>query len=322
MIRGSNPLEHFIESDTASLLQNLAAQAGPKLHEMPVNEARAAVRALTQYCDLPCPTACVIQDLPRSGELSVPIRLYSPAVDRTGPVIVFVHGGGFVLGDLETYDAWCSHLCTRSGMRVIAPDYRLAPEHPFPAAYNDVMNTLSWVLSNPAALGAPASAVALAGDSAGAAISASCAATWQGGSARPVQALLMLYPVTDLSAKSASYPLFQAGYLLESAAMDFFIRSYTPDVKDRKDPRASPLLSQDLSHMPPTTLMTCGLDVLRDEGRAFANRLIAAGIETYFTEATGHIHGIATLRGALPSARPVIDESIDSFARQITRSVR
>jgi acetyl esterase len=322
MIRGLHPLEHFIESDTASLLQNLAAQAGPKLHEMPVNEARADVRALTQYCDLPCPTACVTQDLPRSGELPVPIRLYSPAADTSGPVIVFVHGGGFVLGDLETYDAWCSHLCTRSGMRVIAPDYRLAPEHPFPAAYNDVMNTLSWVLSNPQALGAPASAVALAGDSAGAALSASCAATWQGGSERPVQALLMLYPVTDLSAKSASYKLFQDGYLLESAAMDFFIRSYTPDVKDRKDPRASPLLSQDLSHMPPTTLMTCGLDVLRDEGRAFAGRLIAAGIEIYFREATGHIHGIATLRGALPSARPVIDESIDSFVRQISRSAR
>lgn len=316
-------MEHFIESDTAALLQNLAAQAGPALHAMPVSDARAGVRALTQYCDLPCPTPCITHDLqPSGGALKVPIRLYSPSADTTGAVIVFVHGGGFVLGDLDTYDALCRHLCTRSGLRVVAPDYRLAPEHRFPAAYNDVMSTLSWVFSSPTALGAPVDAVALAGDSAGAALSASCAASWKAGPEGRIRALLMLYPVTDLSARSASYAEFQSGYLLEAATMEFFIESYTPDVKDRLDPRASPLLIQDLSRMPPTTLMTCGLDVLRNEGRAFAGRLIAAGIETCFREASGHIHGIATLRGALPSARSMIDDCIDHFSHQIVRSIQ
>ena len=322
-------MQHYIESDTASLLKNLAAQGGPKLHAMPVNDARAAVRALTQYCDLPGPNGCTTRDVLPSGELLVPIRLYSPADVTTGPVIIFVHGGGFVLGDLDTYDALCRYLCVRTGMRVVAPDYRLAPEHPFPAAYDDVGNSISWVLSHPPALGLPASAVALAGDSAGAALSASWAANWNGDPRNSVSdrrnsisALLLLYPVTDLAAKSASYTLFGEGYLLESADMDFFIRAYTPNAADREDPRASPLLCQDLSRMPPTTLLTCGLDVLRNEGRAFASRLVAAGIETYYREAKGHIHGIATLRGALPSARSVIDEVIDSFSRQIAHGIQ
>ncbi len=313
-------MEHFVESDTAQLLKNLAAQAGPKLHEMPLAEARAAVRALTQYLDLPCTDACITRDLPPSGDLSVPVRLYSPSADTTGPVIVFVHGGGFVLGDLDTYDALCRYVSVRTGLRIVAPDYRLAPEHPFPAAYHDVLDTLTWVLSSSPSLGSPVRAAGLAGDSAGAALAASCAATWNG-HRDLISALLLLYPVTDLSAKTASYRIFSEGYLLESAAMEFFIQSYAPNAADRLDPRASPLLCRDLSRMPPTTVLTCGLDVLRDEGRAFASRLVSAGVETNFREARGRIHGIATLRGALPSARTLIDEAIDNYARQITRGV-
>ena len=308
--------QHPIQPDTAALLKNLAAQGGPKLSEMPVLEARAAVRALTQYCDLPCPTPCVTRDLATSGERPVPVRLYSPRTDTTGPVIVFVHGGGFVLGDPDAYDAFTRYLSVRTGLRVVSVNYRLAPELPFPAAFDDVNRTISWVLANPMELGGCADAVALAGDSAGAALSACCSAESQSS----IRALLMLYPVADLAARSASYSSFREGYLLEAADMEYFIRSYTPDERDRRDPRASPAMIADLSQFPPTTVLTCGLDVLRDEGRAFASRLVAAGIETHYREAHGQIHGIATLRGAIPSARAVLDDVIDNFSRQITRS--
>jgi acetyl esterase len=304
-----------IQPDTAALLKNLAAQGGPKLSEMPLLEARAAVRLLTQYCDLPCAAPCVTHDLATSGELPVPARLYYPQADTTGPVIVFVHGGGFVLGDPDAYDAFTRYLSTRTGLRVVAVNYRLAPEFPFPAAFEDVNRTISWVLSNPKELGACADAVALAGDSAGAALSACCTAERQSS----IRALLMLYPVTDLAARSVSYRTFREGYLLAATDMEFFIRSYTPDERDRSNPCASPAQIEDLSRFPPTTLLTCGLDVLRDEGRAFASRLVAAGVETHYREALGQIHGIATLRGAIPSARAVLDDVIDNFARQIAR---
>jgi acetyl esterase len=307
--------QYPIQPDTAALLKNLAAQGGPKLSEMPLLEARAAVRSLTQYCDLPCTTHCITRDLATSGELPVPVRLYSPQADTTGPVIVFVHGGGFVLGDPDAYDAFIRYLSIRTGLRVVAVNYRLAPEFPFPAAFEDVNRTISWVLSNPMELGAAVDAVALAGDSAGGALIACCTAESQGS----IQALLMLYPVADLAARSTSYHSFREGYLLEAADMEYFIRSYTPNERDRSDPRASPALIDDLSQFPPTTLLTCGLDVLRDEGRTFASRLVAAGIETHYREARGQIHGIATLRGAIPSARAVLDEVIDNFLHQITR---
>ena len=313
-------MAQFIEPETSALLQGLAAQAGPRLHEMPVPEARAAVRALTQHLDLPCPLPCETKDL-GPGEAPVVARLYLP-VGPTGAVIVFVHGGGFVLGDLDTYDFLCRHLATRTGLRVLAPDYRLAPEHTFPAAFTDVLTTVSWVGTSPAVLGAPVWGVALAGDSAGGALCASCAGTLHCDAGNAIAALLLLYPVTDLSSQTASYHRFATGFLLEAAAMELFVRSYTPNSTDRRDPRASPLLQEDLSRMPRTTLLTCGLDVLRDEGRAYAARLVAAGVETFYREARGQIHGMATLRGALPCARSTLDEVIDSFARQIARSVQ
>lgn len=322
-------MAQFIEPDTALLLEGLGAQAGPKLHEMPVPDARAAVRALTQQLDLPCAAACETRDL-GPDEAPVPARLYLPSANATGAVIVFAHGGGFVLGDLDTYDSLCRHIATRTGLRLLAPDYRLAPEHAFPAAFTDVLSTISWIATSPPVIGAPLEGIALAGDSAGAALCASCAAalcascdtTERSDASGLIGALLLLYPVTDLSSQTESYRRFGTGYLLEAAAMELFARAYTPETADRRDPRASPLMQKDLSRMPRTTVLTCELDVLRDEGRAYASRLVAAGVETFYREARGQIHGMATLRRALPSARPVLDEVIDSLARQIAHSAQ
>jgi acetyl esterase len=201
---------------------------------------------------------------------------------------------------------------------VLSPAYRLAPEHPFPAAIEDVQDAVSWAASSPAVLGQPVTAIALAGDSAGATLSAAAALSYD--ATAPLLALLMLYPVTDISRTAASYDLFAEGYVLEAADMRFFVNSYAPGVDTRTDPRASPLLAANLAALPPTTLLTCGLDVLRDEGRAFAARLALSGVDVTYSEARGHVHGIATMRRAVPSACIPIDRAIDDFVNNFGRT--
>ena len=182
------------------------------------------------------------------------------------PVIVYLHGGGWVVGTLDTPDALCRRLATRSGCRVLSVDYRLAPEHPFPAAYDDALAIIRWLEQSPKELGQPVSGVALAGDSAGGAIALAAALESSG---ERLGALLLLYPVTDISRSHPSYGLFAETAFLLADDMRYFAESYAPSGGLRRDPRVSPLLASDVSRLPPTTLLTCGFDVLRDEGRAW-----------------------------------------------------
>jgi acetyl esterase len=308
----------YIEPDAARLLESLASSGGVKFRDLSLAEARTAALSMAQL-DLPCALPCATKDLLIDGLLAA--RLYSPDAENHGPggpVIIYVHGGGWIMGNLEYSDALCRHLATRSGHRVLSIDYRLAPEHPFPAAFEDVQAAGRWVGTSPRVLGGPATGVALAGDSAGGGLAAAVALHWE--APVPLRALLMLYPVTDVSRTTVSYDLFKEGFLLDAADMRHFAECYAPTSAARSDPRASPLLAQSLDALPPTTLLTCGLDVLRDEGRAFAARLSQAGVDVAFSEARGQLHGIATLRGVLPSARIAVDRAIDDFVRKIDRS--
>ena len=314
----------LIDEDCARLLEALAAQGGVRFRDLPLKQARAATLLMSQQLDLPCESPCAVTDLcPRTP--GVPLRLYSPGTashpEDAQPVIVYAHGGGWIVGNLETCDALCRHLATRSGYRVLSVDYRLAPEHPFPAGLEDVLGAIRWVAGSAHECGASVGGVAIAGDSAGGALAAAASVARVAAGAAPLAALL-LYPVTDLSRWHPSYEAFAEGYLLEAQDMRYFANLYAPTLQARDDPRASPLLTGDLTGMPPTTLLTCGLDVLRDEGRAFAKRLVDAGIETNYLEAHGQLHGIATLRGAIPSGRIWIDRAIDDFARRIAHRAR
>jgi acetyl esterase len=320
-------LEPYIDPDTARLLQSLQAMGGGPLRSLPLPDARSAAVAMTKLLDLPCAAACSVAALMIGGSLSIPARLYTSSADeRTSskhatpvPVIIYVHGGGWVLGDLDICDPLCRHIATRSGYRVLSIDYRLAPEHPFPAALEDVEATVRWVAKSPAALGGPVAGVALAGDSAGASLIASVALSCGVDAPGSLLALMMLYPATDISRTTESYARFAEGFVLEAADMRFFADCYAPSADMRQDPRASPLLATDLSVFPATTLLTCGLDVLRDEGRAFAARLALAGVDVTYAEARGHLHGIATMRGAVASARIPVDRAIDNFLTTIGR---
>ena len=319
----------YVDPDAARLLDAVANAGGVKLRQLSLTDARKAADAMAQQLDLPCGAECTVADLTVAGARPIPARLYSPSDAQRAihggapatPVILYAHGGGWMLGSLDFCDSLCRHLATRSGYRVVSLDYRLAPEHPFPAAYEDVQAAVRWVHSSPSELGEAVAGIALAGDSAGASLIAAATLTDPGDEPIPVLAALMFYPVTDISRTTQSYEAFSDWFLLEAADMHYFAEAYVPEPNVRSDPRVSPLLAADLDSFPPTTLLTCGLDVLRDEGRAFAARLAQTGVDITYFEARGQIHGIATMRGAIPSARVPVDRAIDDFARHIRQSV-
>jgi acetyl esterase len=300
----------FVQRDTQELLDVIAAAQRPKLDEVTLDEARAMFRHMATQFDLPAPKLHKIRDA-RAGD--VPARIYFPAVAATGPVIAYFHGGGWVIGDLDTHESFCAALALRTGLRVVAVDYRLAPEHRYPAAHDDCRAAFAWIAGNPAELEAPVTGIGVAGDSAGGNLAAAVALGAATGDARPL-AQLLLYPVTDCAAQSSSYAAFAEGFLLERATMEWFIGAYLPDAASRRAPDVSLLGATSFTGFPPTVIVTCELDPLRDEGRAFAARLIEAGVTVKFSEAPGQIHGIATSRAALPSAALVLDACIDDFS--------
>jgi acetyl esterase len=250
----------------------------------------------------------------------IPARLYTPAGGAEGPVLLYFHGGGWVIGDLETHHAFCTSLARAIGVRLLAIDYRLAPEARFPAAHDDCLFAANWAARSPAVLGAPVAGIAVAGDSAGANLAAFVSSK-SPSAGRPL-AQLLFYPVTDFVEQAPSYAEFGEHHLLDKADMEWFRDHYLAEIEDRRDPRISILRLPDLSQMPPTVIMTCGLDPLRDEGRAFAARLVAAGVSVVFREAAGHVHGIVSMRAAIPSAERVLGQCIGDFKRLLFDDTR
>jgi acetyl esterase len=286
------------------LLAMLDLRGESSLRELPAERARLQTDAIVGLLDLPPVEPASIRDVRVTESASV--RLYHPADRAVGPVVMYLHGGGWMVGSLDTHDSLCRYLALRLGLRVVSVHYRRAPEHVFPAAYDDCLACLEWLLDSPGELGAKVAAVGLAGDSAGGNLAAAISATARS----RIKAQLLLYPVLDLARRSASYAAFSEGCLLEWADMEHFIHAYVPCAADRLDPRVSPLLAQHFGGLPPTVLLTAGLDVLRDEGRAYAARLVSEGVPVKFHEAEGLIHGMATYRAALPSAVPILDRCL------------
>jgi acetyl esterase len=300
--------------ETAAILQALAEQEGPALYEMTAPDMRSVYRQLGEIFDLPSEAGVRTLDFIGAG---IPMRSYDPGVTKPGPVIVYMHGGGWVIGDLETHDSLCVQFAKLTGLRVVAVDYRLAPEAIFPAAHDDCAKAVEYVLSSPPELGQAVQGVALAGDSAGGNLAFST--TVRMGDPR-ILAQLLFYPVGDCTgANTASYESFREGYLLDKPLMDRFIGDYLPTADLRADPRVSPLLGELPSKLPPTIILTAGLDPLRDEGRMLAGRIAATGNEVHFAEAEGLIHGIATMRKVFPTGDRMLRQIIGQFSELITK---
>jgi len=276
------------------------------------DEARRRRRRLSAvYAGKPARVGDVADlNLELGGGLHVRARHYVP--DEHGaphPLLVYYHGGGFTYGDLETHDGVCRLLCRHAGAHVLAIDYRLAPEHPFPAAVEDARAALRWACENAATLGADPQRVGVGGDSAGGNLAAVVAqlAARDGGPAPALQ--LLIYPATDFSRRRRSRELFGEGFLLTNPEMDWFEANYLgPEPAHRRDPRASPLLGEDLSGLAPAYVVTAAFDPLRDEGEEYASALRQAGTPVALRRFPGFIHAFIAGAGVSRSARDALIE--------------
>lgn len=246
---------------------------------------------------------------------TIAARRYVPhgAPAEGAPLLVYYHGGGWVIGDLDTHDAPCRFLAANSGVQVLAIDYRLAPEHPFPAAAEDAFAAYAWASANAEALGADPARIAVGGDSAGANLAA-VASLLTRDAGLPLPAMqLLIYPVTVADEELPSRRTFGDGFLLSRPDMDFFESHYLPPGVDRSDPRVSVLRAGDLSGLPPAYLAIAGFDPLRDEGVAFARRLEEAGVPVSLRLHSGLVHTFANLTAVCPSARQAMLEAVGAL---------
>ncbi|MBW4719738.1 alpha/beta hydrolase [Saccharothrix obliqua] len=238
-------------------------------------------------------------------------RFYTPrGLPEGSPLLVFYHGGGWVSGDLDSHDNLCRYLAAEAGVRVLSADYRLAPEHPFPAAADDARTAFEWAVANASALRIDPTRIALGGDSAGGNLAAVTAL--HAGVAKPVF-LLLFYPAVDATVRRRSRELFGAGFFLTDGKMDWFLDHYAPSPEVHADPRLSVLLAEDLSGLPPTYLATAGFDPLRDEGEAFAAKLAEQGVPVVLRRHEGLFHGYANILGVGTVFREAVAEAVGAL---------
>ncbi|TPG43718.1 alpha/beta hydrolase [Sphingomonas koreensis] len=294
--------EPFVRADVRQFLAFLESMPGPKMHEMDAPAARQVYEAMKDVADPPVGDLATITDLTIPGPAGdIPARLFDPRETREpGAALVFFHGGGFVIGNIATHASFCAEMARVLDLPVISVDYRLAPEHPWPAAPDDCEAAARWVAGSPEALGRTVTGLVLSGDSAGGNLAIVAAmALRDAPAAAPVLAQFPIYPATDASKEYPSYSDFADGYLLTRDSMEWFMAAYQAEADHV---RSSPLLG-DLAGMPPAVVITASLDPIRDQGRAYAAALIAAGVPTVFREAKGNIHGFVNIRQAIPSSR-------------------
>jgi acetyl esterase len=314
----------FVRPDVKAFLDFLNSQPGPQMHEVDAPTAREMYRMMGTMVELPRGELAHVEELSIPGDHGhvIPARLYCPA-QRSGPpapVLVFYHGGGWVIGDLDTHDSACAEIARGLGMTVIAVDYRLAPEHPFPAAADDCLAATRWIAGSPGVIGHAVSGLIVAGDSAGGNLAAVCAQQLHDQLPVPILAQWLIYPGVDMSAETGSMVEFAEGYLLTHAGMSWFMASYLGDGAERLHPHASPFHGDRFAGLPPALVFTCGLDPLRDQGRAYAAKLIEHGVPTVFREAKGQIHGSLTLRQAIPSAQGDLAGCLSALREIVTES--
>lgn len=293
--------EFYTRSDTEAFLAFLNALPGPKMHELSPPEARQAMRAMRDLADAPVGDLALARDFSIDGPAgAIPARLFDAREHRTpGPVMVFFHGGGWVIGDLDTHAPFCAEAARLLDLPVIAIGYHLAPEHPWPAAPDDCETAARWVASSPAQLGRGVTGLVLAGDSAGGNLAIITAMALRDAPAQvPVIAQFPIYPATDFSKPYESYEKFSEGRLLTHEAMLWFAANYSAEAGHV---RASPLLG-DVAGLPPALVLTASLDPIRDQGRAYAAALVKAGVPVIFREARGNIHGFINLAKGIPSS--------------------
>jgi acetyl esterase len=302
MTEDRTPTEE-LTPETRALLDGLAALGLPPLHTQTPEGARAMREEVAELAGAPVvePVAVVSDGTIAGPGGPLAVRFYQPEGWEPGAgSVAYFHGGGWVLGDLETHDGLCRGLANRSGLRVMATDYRRAPESPHPAALEDAWAATEWLRAE------EEGPLVLGGDSCGGHIATIVAARARG-TELGVSAQLLIYPVTDLSRfDTESYARYADGYWLTKASMGWFRGHYLPADADPAEPDVSPLLRDDLQGMPPAVVVAAACDVLLDEGRAYADRLIDAGCPVEYRRYDDVIHGFAAMPGVIPEGRDAL----------------
>lgn len=291
-----------------AILEQLAAAGGPALTDMSPTDSRAWYRSMQPL--VPELTVGSVEDrrIPApGGELL--LRIYRPEGAGPFPVVMNFHGGGWVIGDVDTADGQCRAMCRRACVLVVSVDYRLAPEHRFPAAAEDCYAATVWAAANASALGGDPSRLAVAGDSAGGNLAAVIALMARDRNGPKVAFQLLVYPVTNARFDTPSYADNGDGYMLTKAAMIWFWDQYAPAATDRAHAYASPLQAPSLIGLPPAYVMTAEYDPLRDEGEDYATRLIKAGVPTQCERFPGLIHGFFAQSQLVPAASAAMDKA-------------
>ena len=301
------PLKPYV----AAILNAMAEAGRPGLHELSPTDARAGYQLM--HAELTKVDLAKVEDQTADG---VPIRIYRPSLEPNLPCIVFYHGGGWVIGDLETHDAPCRMLAAETGFVVIAVDYVLAPEHKYPWPVDNSYAALCWIAANGDVLNVDTSKLAVAGDSAGGNLAAVMCLKARDQNGPSIKHQVLIYPVTDGAMDTTSYEENGEGYMLSRDTMEWFFGHYV-DEQERFEADVSPTRAESLTNLPPATVMTAEFDPLRDEGETFADQLLQAGIDVKMTRFDGQVHGFFTMTDMMPEAAEAVSIAAERLKKDL-----
>jgi acetyl esterase len=307
-----------LDPQAQAVMEQVATLGFPPVHQVSPEQARANNRARPRA---PGPAVGRVEDRRLPGpEGEIPVRIYTPEGTRPFPALVWFHGGGWVVGDLESADATARHLTVGANCVVVSVDYRLAPEAKFPGPAEDCYAATKWVAQNPASINTDSGKIAVGGDSAGGNLAAAISLMARDRGGPPLALQLLVYPVTDRDFSTESYVQNAEGYQLTRDSMVWYWEHYLKADADAANPYAAPLQAQDLRNLPPALVITAEYDPLRDEGEAYAHRLEAAGVSTTCTRYDGMIHGFFGMAAAINKGKQAIAQASaalkEAFASQ------
>lgn len=302
-------MSYILDPQAKDLMEKAEAAGRPALESLDAVAARIQFAEMTGAVAIDPVEVDTVTNRTIPGPAGdIPVRIYHPG-GGVRPVLVYLHGGGYVVGDLDTHDPVCRKLCQEANLVVVSVDYRLAPEHPFPAAVDDTMAAVRWVAANAAEIGADADRLAVGGDSAGGNLT--CVATQfardEGGP--DIKFQLLVYPATDKSLATQSHKELGEGYRLTRSMIDWFYDNYVPEGADINDPRLSPGKATSFANLPPAFVMTAGFDPLRDEAIEYADAMKAAGVPVQYRCYEGMIHGFFQMGGWLDVSREAVSDA-------------
>jgi acetyl esterase len=308
-----------VDPQAQALLDQFAALGGQPLSSMSVPDARRAMEVLSSMRAAPPPIQSAVDRRIAGPAGEIPLRIYTPAAPAPLPLLVYFHGGGWVLGGIETHDGICRELANGAGCVVVSVDYRLAPEHKFPAAAEDCYAATHWAAAHAAELGADAKRLAVGGDSAGGNLAAVVPQMARDRGGPPIIFQLLIYPATDAAFDTPSYRDNADGYLLTTGDMRWFWNHYLNSAADAANAVASPLRAKHLTGLPAALVITAEFDPLRDEGEQYARRLEDAGVPARLTRYDGMIHGFFGMSSMMDKAKAAVQEACANLRLAFSR---